>query len=504
MKPKLFLTIFLTIFSSLAHAQTNSEQATANYLESIQSDPEQVLLFLQNMPKGADLHYHAGGGASMAENLMKYGHGEHFCINRETFIVTQDNNCSKENLLDNASSHSALYNAIVNSWSMRNFHPIAESGHDHFFSAFAKMQSLASLHDAETLAETVNRAGVQNESYLELMVVPDENASGMLGSKFSWNPNFSVMRQTLLKNGLNDIVVNMQKKTDSIELKEKSILACGTPNAQPGCNIKINYLYVALREQPPQQIFAQLLAAFEIADKDPRFVGINLAQPEDGFISMRDYHLQMQMIEFLHKTYPKVHIALHAGELNSSIVPPEGLRFHIHEAIDVAHAERIGHGVDVSYETNAEELLKEMAKQHVMVEINLSSNEAILNVEDKHPLPLYISHHVPVAISTDDEGIIRTTLTLEYQKAILRYHLPYTTLKNLVRNSLYYSFMPGKNVWQDENYNQIVNACITDSPDALTFTTSCKQFLASNPKAEMQWDLEKRFKQFENQFIKKT
>ena len=58
----------------------------------------------------------------------------------------------------------------------------------------------------------------------------------------------------------------------------------------------VRYIYEALREQPPAQVFAQLLAGFELASKDPRFVGINLVQPEDGYISMRDYHLQMKMI----------------------------------------------------------------------------------------------------------------------------------------------------------------------------------------------------------------
>ncbi len=62
----------------------------------------------------------------------------------------------------------------------------------------------------------------------------------------------------------------------------------------------------------------------------------------------------MRMLAYLHERYPKVHISLHAGELVQGLVPPEGLRFHIRDSVEIAHAERIGHGVDVMNETNPE------------------------------------------------------------------------------------------------------------------------------------------------------
>jgi adenosine deaminase len=490
------ISIYTAGLAETKPAETNIE----TYFTSIQNDPLKLLLFLEDMPKGGDLHYHhQSGGGSMAENLIRYGKGEHFCIDPKNNTVYQNPQCSKENLLDNVPLNTSLYNAIINSWSMRNFHSMNESGHDHFFSAFAKMDAIAEAHNAEILAETANRAGQQNESYLELMMVPDSNASGILGKKIGWNADFSLMRKRLLAEGLNPIVTRMQQNMNMIEAKEKNILACDTLQAEPGCHVKVRYLYEAFREQPPEQIFAQLLAAFEIATQDPRFVGINLVQPEDGFISMRDYHLQMEMIAFLHNVYPNVHIALHAGELNSSLVPPEGLRFHIREAVEIGHAERIGHGVDIAFETHADQLLKEMANQHILVEINLSSNDVIFNVkETDHPLPLYLNYHVPIALSTDDEGIIRTTLTFEYQKAILRYHLSYPTIKNIVRNSIQYSFLPGKSLWKDNIYQHIVTDCATDTLNSKTLSLTCQRFLQANDKANMQWDLESRFLQFEN------
>jgi adenosine deaminase len=130
------------------------------------------------------------------------------------------------------------------------------------------------------------------------------------------------------------------------------------------------------------------------------------------------------------------------------LAPPEGLRFHIRQAVELGHAERIGHGVDVMYEEDARGLLKEMAQKHVMVEINLSSNEAILGVKGaEHPFPIYRAAHVPVALSTDDEGVSRIDITGEYVRAALDYHLSYQDLKQLARTGMEHNFLPGESLW---------------------------------------------------------
>ena len=125
-------------------------------------------------------------------------------------------------------------------------------------------------------------------------------------------------------------------------------------------------------------------------------------------------------------------------------MPPEGLRFHIRQAVELGHAERIGHGVDVMHEDNATELLKELADRHIMVEINLSSNKGILSVKGReHPLPIYMRAHVPVALSTDDEGVSRIDLTNEYARAAIDYHLSYLDLKRMARTGMEHSFLSG-------------------------------------------------------------
>jgi adenosine deaminase len=232
------------------------------------------------------------------------------------------------------------------------------------------------------------------------------------------------------------------------------------------------------------------------------WVGINFVQPEDGFISMRDYSLQMKMLEYLHGIYPQVHISLHAGELAEGLVPPEGLRFHIRQAVELGHAERIGHGVDVMYEDDAQGLLKELAQKHVMVEINLSSNEGILGIKGaEHPFPLYRAAHVPVALSTDDEGVSRIDLTHEYVRAALDYHLSYRDLKELARTGMEHNFLPGESLWAaPDAFTAPAAVCKGQAPGAEKPSAACKTFLEGSEKAAAQWELERRFRVFEAKF----
>src|SRR5260370_17041953 len=129
---------------------------------------------------------------------------------------------------------------------------------------------------------------------------------------------------------------------------------------------------------------------------------------------MTDNALHMRMVGFLRGLDRKINLSLHGGELAPGLVPNEGLCCHIRLAVEQAQAERIGHGVDILYEDHPHELLKAMARSHVMVEISLTSNDVILGVSgNDHPFPLYLMFHVPLALFTDDEGVSRIDLTHE-------------------------------------------------------------------------------------------
>ena len=140
-----------------------------------------------------------------------------------------------------------------------------------------------------------------------------------------------------------------------------------------------------------------------------------------------------------------------------------------------------------------------MAAKHVMVEINLSSNDVILGVSGKdHPFPMYRMFHVPVALSTDDEGVSRIDLTHEYVRAVETYDLKYADLKQMVRTGIEHSFLPGVSLWKGpDNFGHPVSACTGDQLGVEKPSASCAAFLKSSEKAQQQWELERRFRAFE-------
>jgi len=185
--------------------------------------------------------------------------------------------------------------------------------------------------------------------------------------------------------------------------------------------------------------------------------------------------------------------------LAPGLVPPEGLRFHIREAVELGHAERIGHGVDVLYEDDAPGLMKEMADKHIMVEINLTSNDVILGVKGAdHPLSGYRNAHVPVALSTDDEGVSRIDITHEYVKGAEEQGLGYLDLKEMARTSLEHAFLYGNSLWvAPDDFRRRKAECAAPIAAMSVPNAACSAFLKDNEKAAEQWELERRFAVFE-------
>ena len=93
------------------------------------------------------------------------------------------------------------------------------------------------------------------------------------------------------------------------------------------------------------------------------------------------------------------------------------------------------------YEDDPLGLLREMASKRVLVEIALSSNDLILGIKGKrHPLAAYLKYGVPVALVTDDAGVARSSMTLEFRKAVEEQAVDYRTLKRMVHNSIDFAF----------------------------------------------------------------
>ena len=456
---KLFLELFATIVlissgagvapaaGSLPTAPdvAEHEAATARAMEALSSDPQRLEIFLRRMPKGGDLHMHMDG-AVYAERFIEWAAADHLCIDWETLTII-DPPCRgpEQSPAQKAIGDEDFYHRLIDVMSMRDFVPGAQSAHDHFFASFQHFQALDRGHAGDMAAELAAQAAAEHVLYLEVMISPQMLSAVAAGKRALAAVDDFQGLDRQLADPIEAILAKANADIAAMESRKNRALKCGTAEATPGCQVTIRYLAQVLRGAAPAQVFAQDLLAFRLAESNPLVVGINLVEPEDNRQILADYSLQMRQLRWLHERHPTVKQSLHAGELAPGLVPPSDLRFHIKQAVEIAGALRIGHGVDIVQEDDALELLRRMARDHVMVEINLTSNAQILGIQGAmHPFMTYRALGVPLALSTDDQGVSRIDLTHEYLRAVTTYHLGYESLKELSRNSLEYAFLdPG-------------------------------------------------------------
>jgi hypothetical protein len=420
-------------------------ERTAAYLQRVRAEPERLYDFLLRMPKGGDLHHHLTG-AVYAESYINYAVEDGDCIDASTFAIVPPP-CTGTSTLPavDATTNFAFRNHVIDALSIRDFvpSPLDEDVRLHFFYAFDKFDLVTNGHWGEMFAEVVHRAAAQNEIYLETMLTPDQGEVIHLAQGVPYTGDFAALRQRLLAAGMAKAVADGSHNLDVGEAGMRKILGCDGPAPDVGCRLTLRFQYQVLRAFPKVSVFAQMLAGFEMAKADPRVVAINLVQSQDEFRALRDFSLQMRMLDYLHHVYPAVHITLHAGELTPGEVPPEEfLKNHIQQSIDVGHAERIGHGLDIVYERNAPAVLAEMARKHIMVEDCLYSHEVVRDMRGSdNVLPIYLRNHVPIALCTDDEGVTRADLTTSFLRAVAGYGITYPQLKTFAENSIRYAFV---------------------------------------------------------------
>jgi adenosine deaminase len=507
----LFAICLGTLQAQPASTSALAEQKTARHFDSIRKLPPQQWAFLLQMPKGADLHNHLSGSI-YAESFIQWAADSGLCINTRTMALAAPRPSSKCDPTSDqppasaALTNGVLYRQMVDAWSMRNWQLSGQSGHDHFFDAFVKFGPATWGQTGKMLAEAVARAARGNVLYVEFMLTPDSTTTGVvsndIGAKVGWDGNSESTLSKLKANGIDSAATAGIKNLRDAEAEKARLLKCGTPQADPGCLVTVRYIAQVARGAALGQVFAQMVTGFALAnDPESKVVALNLVQGEDGLSSMQNFSLHMQMLSFLKPRYPRAHITLHAGELAPGIVPPEGLSFHIRESVMTARADRIGHGVDIMHETEPYELLKEMARRKVLVEICLSSNDLILGVSGaEHPLATYLQYGVPVALATDDEGVARSEISREFLKAAQDHGLGYVQLKTMARNSLEYSFISGNSLWSDGRKFVPVTQCRQDLSVMILTSPACRLLVDYSEKAKLQWKLEEQFRSFERKW----
>ena len=482
------------------------EQSASDAFDGLLPDPTGLAAFLKGMPKGGDLHNHLTG-AVYAETYLGWAHNDGDCVNTSSYSAVNSGSCSTTNVAVPTSG--SLYDAIVHAWSMEGFVPGAENGHDHFFATFGKYGLIPGTHRDQTIADVATRAADENEVYLETMLNLGKNTGTLSASLFSGTltaadlPN--LYTQLTTNAGFANAVNQDVAVVTSASTGWRNVLGCNAAMAPDACNVNVRFVAQVSRTGASDQVFGQLVGAFEMASRTNQIVALNLSSPEDDTASITNYDLHMAMLDFLHTKYAgtsPLHVTLHAGELTAAYLPANSTAntYHIRAAVEMGHAERIGHGIDIASETDSPGLMAEMAANHVLVEVCLSSNAQILNVSGtSHPLASYLAAGVPVALATDDQGVSRSSMAGEYQRAALDQHLTYRQIKTLARNSLEHAFVPGGSLWT--TIGTPLAACAPTATMAIGDAPSpaCAAFLATSERATLQWDLESRFLTFESQ-----
>ena len=474
-------------------------------------------------------------GAVYAETFLKDAVEDHLCLDPIKHTLVRNIGLTRslppqpvcaEGMLSAATAlrDQTLYDAMVNSFSMRSFVPTPGiSGHDQFFATFPRFGALDPAHTAEWLDEVATRAAAQNEQYLEVMLTPAFSKTAALGYSLGWpvppvlttdadtslaapplgaSPaELATLREKLLAGGLRD-----EAAAETASRSPQPSVSAGSSSTAPN---------------PPPPSPAQSKSAsstrssapFPRSRSSPR-LSSPLKSPPPSRTSSASTSFSLRT-----PTWPCPSTTARCSCWTTSTPstprstspctpvsspaassPPPGLRFHIREAVELGHAERIGHGVDVMNETDPQQLLHELAARHISIEINLTSNDVILGVStNRHSLPAYRAAGVPVAFATDDEGVSRIDLTHEYTRAALDFNLTYADLKRSARTSLEHAFLPGPSLWLvPDDFTRPNPACASTPLGSATPAPACAAFLKSSPHATQQWELEHRYHLFES------
>ena len=416
------------------------------------SRPE-LIAFLRRMPKGADLHNHISG-ATFADFMLEsaLAADKHYDLSRDVFVDDPNENTVPTQMLIDTPAYLNQYRDIV---SMRGWHRDSANGHDHFFRTFGHFGT-AGRTSAEMLAEVLIRNAAQNIQYLELMAWPGNfpvlgrflDASPATVDVKDLDAAFEPFRPLVDDP---EVLAEFRAAVDTWEATARAHMVAS--NFDPADAPPVRYVGSIMRTSDLTRFFVRAVVMMSMVKADDRYVAVNILAPEDAARARMEFDDQMRVLDFLWREMDQPNMTLHGGELTMRESPLEPMLDRIRKTIDIGHASRIGHGISIGWERDVVSLLDQMRSQGVLVEINLTSNDGILGiVGDDHPFLMYRSAGVPTCFCTDDEGVNRSNLTLEYVRAVRTYDLDYDEVKNLTRNCLEYSYLDGEGLFMEGDY----------------------------------------------------
>jgi len=201
----------------------------------------------------------------------------------------------------------------------------------------------------------------------------------------------------------------------------------GMNHARKRHDLKLGLIVIAMRQHGPH--IAKILARQAVAEAQhlharTGVVGFDIAGPEHG----NPPRLFKSAYEIAR--IGGLGLTAHAGE--------DAPADYVWQAVDVLGASRIGHGCSAAGDG---ELLRRLARDKILIECCLSSNEHSGAVKRgvRHPIHAFLQAGVPVAICCDNSTVSRTDQVRESLKAAAEIGLE--TVEVLHRDAEAYSFI---------------------------------------------------------------
>lgn len=516
---------------------TQDNRAVKDYfglIDNVKKERPELVDALTKFPKGADLHNHLSGTV-MPEEYIDLGSADGDCFGQDPLVATMYTiaghtapgvctNGFKPLVQASAEERQQLLRSL--SMYQLNDKGITsiQAGHDQFFATFGRFGAVSdsSNNMGPMLAKLLQQANGESVSYVETMIsfqsATVSRLADLLRQKYpdaaayTQSNNYPTMFDYLLSAGLKDAVVAAQKDVATHVNAVNALLKCGTTTQDPACEVSF-YFQAAINRNSAlkdgsadlPKIFTQIALSCLLADTERRVVGVNLLSAEDLPVSMQSFTTQMQFFSYFHNRFPRVNIALHGGEITPCFVGTgnPALKEHITGPIR-AGAKRVGHAISFTYLNDADKIAVAtlMKRNNTLVEVLFTSNAQILGVAgEEHPFVQYFRKYgVPVAFSTDDEGVSYADFTSEWIYGVIQYRLTFAEVVQLARTSLQYSFLPGNPLWQDVVSAKVVSQCAGETLGNADPGEPCKTFIEKSAKARIQWCYEAKLSRFDKEY----
>ncbi len=212
---------------------------------------------------------------------------------------------------------------------------------------------------------------------------------------------------------------------DIQEVLDAMLRGMGRASAKFG--VRARAIVCALRTTDPR--ISVEMAELAAANRDRGVAAFDLAGAESGYPV--DEHLEA--FEIARRA--GVPITVHAGEGYG----PDSIR----QAVELARADRIGHGTRLLEDPDLLSLVRERG---IPLEVCVTSNvqTRVAPSYESHPVRRYVDEGVPVALCTDNRMMSGVSLTDEY--VALRDHLGFTLdeLRDVARAGFAHAFVAGE------------------------------------------------------------